>query len=206
MKSVAISQRSDWVEKRNEVRDALDQRLVDLLICVDFLPYPVPNTPKFSKTENTLEWLKNLSPNAILLSGGNDLAEFTSRDQTESTLINYAISKCLPILGICRGMQMLGSYFGASLEKLSGHAGTRHALITNEEYAKHFSKTVNSYHNFCLKDFPKEIEIIATDAEGSCEAFRHKRLPIEAWMWHPERQNPFEEKDLLNMKRVLTHD
>ena len=52
-------------------------------------------------------------------------------------------------------MQMLGSYFGASLEKLSGHAGTRHALITNEEYAKHFSKTVNSYHNFLPERFPQ---------------------------------------------------
>ena len=101
---------------------------------------------------------------------------------------------------------MLGSHFGASLEKISGHVNNRHKLISNEEYKKYFPKTVNSFHCFALNNLPVEIEIIATDSKGSCEAFRHKRLPIEAWMWHPERQNPFEEKDLFNMKRVLNND
>ena len=60
----------------------------------------------------------------------------------------------------------------------------------------------------CVKwpDLPNEIEIIATDSKGSCEAFRHKTLPIEAWMWHPERESPYVEQDLLNLKRVLNND
>lgn len=206
MKSVAVSQRIDWKESRSEYRDALDQRLSGILLEAGFLSYPVPNTINFSETRYINGWLDKLSPNAVVLSGGNDITEFESRDETEKKLINYAVNNSLPILGICRGMQMLGLFFGATLQKVNKHAGTRHELMANEEEAAYFSKTVNSYHNFCLKDLPNEIEIIATDSKGSCEAFRHKTLPIEAWMWHPERESPYVEQDLLNLKRVLNND
>lgn len=206
MKSVAVSQRIDWIESRSEQRDALDQKLSDLLLEVGFLSFPVPNGIKLSKTRHIISWLEKLSPDAVVLSGGNDIAEFDSRDDVEKILINHAIDNSLPILGICRGMQMLGIHFGATLERINEHANTRHELIMSEGNAAHFSKTVNSYHNFCLKDLPNEIEIIATDFKGSCEAFRHKTLPIEAWMWHPERESPYVEQDLLNLKRVLNND
>lgn len=206
MKSVAVSQRIDWIQSRSEHRDSLDQKLSDLLVEVGFLSFPVPNGIKYSKTRHIDSWLEKLSPDAVLLSGGNDIAEFDSRDQVEKILINHAIYNSLPILGICRGMQMLGIHFGATLERINEHAGTRHELVASEENPAQFSKTVNSYHNFSLKDLPNEIEIIATDSKGSCEAFRHKTLPIEAWMWHPERENPYVEQDLLNLKRVLNND
>jgi putative glutamine amidotransferase len=75
---------------------------------VGFLSFPVPNGIKYSKTRHIDSWLEKLSPDAVVLSGGNDIAEFDSRDQVEKILINHAIHNSLPILGICRGMQMLG--------------------------------------------------------------------------------------------------
>ena len=42
-----------------------------------------------------------------------------------------------------------------------------------------------------LRNLPESLEIIATDSEGNCEAICHKSLPIEGWMWHPERENHF---------------
>ena len=75
MKAVAVSQRVDWIESRSEFRDALDQRLYDFLLDTGFLPYPVPNALKFSKTDLITEWLENIVPNAIVLSGGNNIGE-----------------------------------------------------------------------------------------------------------------------------------
>ena len=44
MRVVAVSQRVDTYPKRNEQRDALDQRLTKLLISIGLLPIPVPNS------------------------------------------------------------------------------------------------------------------------------------------------------------------
>lgn len=206
MKAVAVSQRVDWIESRCEYRDALDQRLCDFLIDAGFLPYPVPNAFKFSKIDFIIKWLENFAPKAIVLSGGNNIGEFESRDTVEHNLIEYAVSKKIPLLGICRGMQFLGSFFGATLENILGHAGSRHELIQPKIGNYNFPKIVNSYHDFSLRNLPESLEIIATDSEGNCEAICHKSLPIEGWMWHPEREKPFSTIDIQNIRRVLNND
>ena len=33
----------------------------------------------------------------------------------------------------------------------------------------------------------KDFEILAKAKDGVIEAIRHQKLPIEAWMWHPEK-------------------
>ena len=73
-------------------------------------------------------WLQEIKPEAIVLSGGNNIGDFTSRDKTEDTLIRYASNQELPLLGICRGMQMIAHYHGASLVPLTGHVRKRHRL------------------------------------------------------------------------------
>ena len=206
MKAVAVSQRIDYIESRSEFRDALDQRICDFLLDTGFMPYPVPNILKFSKVDFIIEWLTNIAPNAIVLSGGNNIGEFESRDTVEHSLIEYAVSKKIPLLGICRGMQFLGSFFGASLDKIIGHAGSRHELFQSKTGNHNFPKIVNSYHDFYLRDLPESLEIIATDTEGICEAICHKSLPFEGWMWHPEREKPFSSIDIQNIRRILNND
>lgn len=206
MKTVAVSQRMDWIEKRGEYRDSLDCKLIDLLVEAHFLPHPIPNATQFSDGGYAKEWLEKISVEAIVLSGGNDIGEFNNRDEVERALIEYATEKSIPLLGICRGMQMLGSYFGANLRKIHGHVGRRHELSKCLDLNNYFPKSVNSYHNYSLYEIPPEFQTTAIGPEGSCEAIRHKSLPIEGWMWHPERENPFCETDLLNIKRVLNND
>ena len=43
MNYVAVSQRIDFYFKRNEIRDALDQRIIQFLLKAGYLPVPVPN-------------------------------------------------------------------------------------------------------------------------------------------------------------------
>ena len=126
-----------------------------------------------------------VKPCAIVLSGGNDIGLHKDRDMTEMALLDYAYKNTLPVLGICRGMQMIATWAGEELKPVTGHVATRHNIFGTIE------REVNSYHNFTLRDIPRGFELLAYDKEGEIEAIKHIDLKWEGWMWHPERENPF---------------
>jgi gamma-glutamyl-gamma-aminobutyrate hydrolase PuuD len=117
-----------------------------------------------------------------VLSGGNDIGEQLERDATERCLLAYAQDRTMPMLGICRGMQMMGMWAGTELKPVHGHVHTRHVLHGE------ISAEVNSFHNFSLANCPPGFIITAYSEDGEIEAMRHKTLPWEGWMWHPERE------------------
>jgi len=202
MKLVAVSQRIDLIQKRNELRDSLDQRLIEFLQNSPFLCIPVPNgmvqkTLYSQSNYNLLNWLKSISPNAIILSGGNNIGTFISRDKTEKVLIDYALKNRLPLLGICRGMQMISVWAGTKLKKVQGHVKTRHKLSGK------IQMDVNSYHDLALTDCPKDFEVLARSEDGEIEAINHNSLPWEGWMWHPEREPVFNTNDIIRLNKLL---
>ena len=83
---VAVSQRVDYIESYGETRDVLDQRLAKWLLQVGVLAVPVPNSLQL--TGNLLSWLASVSPQAVILSGGNDVGKCPSRDCTETAFWN----------------------------------------------------------------------------------------------------------------------
>lgn len=142
-------------------------------------------------------------PNAIILSGGNDIGEFTNRDQTEWRLLQYADYNQLPVLGICRGMQMLAHFSGTGLKEVRGHAGTRHELVVNYHEIGVSENTVNSYHNKVLSECPPCYQINAQSSDMNIEAITHKNKSWEGWMWHPERELKYLKSDLNRAKQIL---
>ena len=206
MKIVAVSQRIDDYPDRNERRDALDQKLSVFVYACGFVPVSVPNQlvqdveTRGSKKEcNELGvWLSVFKPNAILLSGGNDIGSCNDRDLTEKSLIDFAAIKNLPVLGICRGMQMMGTFAGSKLIKVPGHVGTRHCLQGGV-----ISGEVNSFHSMSLESCPSGYEILAKSEDGGIEAMRHEKLPWEGWMWHPEREECFNPNDIQRLKNLF---
>ena len=194
MKRVAVSQRVDVHPERGESRDALDQRLIDFLLAAGFIPLPVPNGLVDASLEH---WLAAVSPQALLLSGGNDIGQCLARDLTETRLLDHARSRNLPVLGICRGMQMLGHRAGSELKAVSGHVRTRHHL-SGEIVAE-----VNSYHNQSLASCPQDFEVLARSEDGEIEAIRHLSRPWEGWMWHPEREADFASHDLQRIRQLF---
>jgi N5-(cytidine 5'-diphosphoramidyl)-L-glutamine hydrolase len=205
---VGITQRVDNIESYNEVRDALDQRLVDWILKAEFLPVLIPN--RLANLDNIeieqsiiFEWLKKMRIDVILLSGGNDIGKEPHRDLLERSLLYWAEKNKKPVLGICRGMQMLGVYFGSKLIDVKGHVGTKHKLKMNSTNKNLYPAEVNSYHNQALKDCPKEFKVIAKANDGNIEAIIHKKLPWEGWMWHPERDNEFNSYGINRIKQLF---
>ena len=207
--NILITQRVDKIESYNEYRDSIDQRMISWVSGLGLNAITISNT--LANCNNSLnnqpilnKWLRNISIDAIILSGGNNIDEVPQRDLTEKYLINKAIREHIPMLGICRGMQMMGIFDGAKLIKIDHHVNSTHPLIHNHD--QDFPSKVNSYHNYSLESCPKSYKVIATSEDGSIEAISHKELPWEGWMWHPERDAIISEINNTRFMRLIGYE
>ncbi|MCK5818684.1 MAG: gamma-glutamyl-gamma-aminobutyrate hydrolase family protein [Psychromonas sp.] len=180
---IFISQRVDYLKERNETRDSIDQALTQWVIAADAIPLCLPNV----LSEDMLnQLLTQLKPDGIILSGGNNIGQYLQRDSTEHFLFNWALLNKIPVLGICRGMQLIGKLSGVSLISVSGHTAVKHKIegILNAD--------VKSYHDKVLENVPSGFNALAYALDGHLEAIKSTSdWPCEAWMWHPERETPF---------------
>ena len=204
MKKIALTQRLLINENYFEVREALDVKWGGLFKKLDFLPVILPIEFEYKKYFNSIKI------DGIILTGGNDLSALNKndlsikRDQFEKKIIQYAIKKDIPIYGICRGMQIIAEYFGASFKKVKGQVAIRHSLIVNKKskYFKELNKlsTVNSFHNYAIDNLPKNMMASATNEKGTIKAIEHNKYKIFGQNWHSERENVFD-KNQINLIR-----
>lgn len=143
---------------------------------------PLPNIQ-----EQILAFVEGFCLDALILTGGDDWGTFPERDKTEQILLNWAKQRHLPVLGVCRGAQILNKLSGGKLSLLSkgSHTGVRHLIrLANE------TLQVNSYHNYGISfgDLGAVLKPLAYCEDGSIEAFSHQDLPWLGLLWHPERE------------------
>lgn len=195
---VLVSQRRDAVAGRDEVRDALDVRLSALLWELGFLPIFLATS-----INDHDAYLEALMPEAVVLSGGNDIGQAPERDQLETALLVHAAKHRLPVLGICRGMQMINQHQGGLVRSVSGHVAVRHRV--SGPLVVPGGRDVNSYHNLGLfdADLGDDLEAVAWSDDGVVEALRHREWPWLGIMWHPERDKPVIDADQTLIRRHL---
>lgn len=124
------------------------------------------------------------------------------RDQLESALMDRAVARCIPVIGICRGMQFINVHFGGSLHQHLGdfygeiaHPRTvlplkRVELVEGSRLHGILGATdlkVNALHNQAVKDLGEGIVETAHDDFGVVQALEHSELPfLIGVQWHPE--------------------
>lgn len=209
MTKVVITQRIDYISSYGESRDAIDQKLSELVLNAGCLPIPICNNLIIGKNHNKIndqpilnEWLSIVNPEGILLSGGNNIGEHYYRDITEYYLLNWAVKKNIPVLGICRGMQVMVKWSNGVLIKVNNHVSTIHKLnFPNKNI--YLPKKVNSYHDWGIIDCPQGFEIMAYTNDGVIEAIKHKKFSWEGWMWHPERNKIFTQLEIERIRSLF---
>ena len=147
----------------------------------------------------------------LLLPGGGDVASFhygqedcgsnppdPVRDAAELKLAREFLEKKLPIMGVCRGAQVLNIVLGGTLiQDMSGHKpdvvdgwvlhpvdaepGSRMAQLLGEH------PVVNSYHHQAVDIVGRDLRVTMRAADGTVEALEHETLPVFATHWHPEK-------------------
>lgn len=156
----------------------------------------------------------DLSCHGLVLCGGGDLdsrlfgqADQGSqppdpvRDKAELALFDAFFRAGKPILGICRGMQVINVALGGTLIQdlppvsRPFHAGTDADLIhpiraaegslLHALYGHIFP--VNSWHHQAVDALGEDLRAAAWAESGFPEALEHERLPILGVQFHPER-------------------
>jgi len=148
----------------------------------------------------------------LVLCGGNDMdpAFFGEkidgsvdieheRDALEFALLKAFLAADKPVLGICRGCQVINVYFGGTLYQDLPNAdehksGTEQDIvhpvraekgsIAEKLYGPEF--LVNSVHHQAIKQLGKGLKATML-SDGIIEGIEHESLPVFAVQWHPER-------------------
>lgn len=204
MKLIAIPMRTQ-VNKTKTIW-FLKNAYVQAIKAYDCIPFPILDT---SQIPVALQLCSGL-----LLPGGYDIEASYQKDCTidlhkcYETPMDHFDFYCLehfiqarkPILGICRGIQIINVFFHGTLYSdidTKQHAPThKHDLLCESIscYGKVYPSLykVNSYHHQCIKQCGENLQCFAKSIDGYCEGIYHRNLPILGVQWHPEllQQDP----------------
>ena len=128
---------------------------------------------------------------------GNDLCSVDGavnpskeRDETEKIILSHGLQNNLPILGVCRGFQLINEVFGGTVQPFEGHVATSHFISTkNERFGPIQSFQVNSFHKYVVasEDLASSFVPFAVCSDGTIEGAYDPYRNCTAIMWHPER-------------------
>lgn len=164
------------------------------------IPIVIPMTSDESQLEQVLTLV-----DGVIMTGGEDFDPYRcygeeplkemritnpDRDDFDIKLVRAAVAKGVPVLGICRGEQLLGVAFGGALWQdipTQVEGSVKHNQIpTNPKYPTHSIKIekgsilyglfgeesmlVNSFHHQAIKKMPGGLKATARAADGIVEA------------------------------------
>ena len=153
-------------------------------------------------------WLDVLD--GIVLTGGADVeperyghdnhASHTEprRDEIEFTLLEAAVANGTPVLGICRGLQVVNVHAGGTLvQDVPSHArydlgpaAESHRVTIEPGSRLHAvygaEVTVNSLHHQTVDSLGSTLRVTARAEDGTVEGVERVDAEVLAVQWHPE--------------------
>lgn len=173
----------------------------------------------------------------LILSGGHDVAPkyynqepntklggiLPERDEFDFKLIEFAKEKNIPILGICRGLQILNVYHGGSLYQdlsLDKNSNIKHDQVTSPTVTTHSldlvdgtilksllkkdTIMVNSFHHQIIDVLADDFVASAYSKDGVVEAIENPSYKFMIGVqWHPEMLHVVEEEMNLIFKKFM---
>ena len=195
-------------------RAYVNKDYVDAVVRVGGVPLIIP----FSVDKEVIISQAQLI-DGLILSGGHDINPynygqepsqkigeiFPERDIYEMILLEESKKRDIPILGICRGFQLINVAAGGTLyQDLSLIPGNilKHNQVSNPTLKTHkieikensfissiFGKEtmVNSFHHQAIDKVANDFIVVARASDGVVEAIEHKTYKfLVAVQWHPE--------------------
>ena len=195
-------------------RSYVNEDYVDSVVQNGGIPYIIP----FNEDEEVVkEQLLNVQ--GLILSGGHDVDPhnygeeleqkigdvWPERDIFDMRLLKFAEENNIPVLGICRGMQIINVAHGGNLyqdlsyrkEKTLKHSQNQTpTLVTHTVKADPNSKIANilgkdefltnSFHHQLVKEVAPDFTVAAKCVDGVVEAIENKDASVIGVQWHPE--------------------
>ena len=189
------------------------------------IPVMLPLTTDYKIIQRLVE-----NFDGFLLTGGQDVSpklygeEILSecgqinqqRDEMEQILIKQVIELDKPMLGICRGIQILNAVLGGTLYQdlpmqysseidhymMPPYDRVVHKVILNEKAPLYSILNVkeigvNSYHHQAIKDLSEKLEIAAVSEDGIIEGvYMPDKKFVLAMQWHPELSYQVDENSM----------
>lgn len=161
----------------------------------------------------------------LILSGGNDvdpslygapntasIEPHRAADLSDIAYLEAALALQLPVLAICRGLQVMNVAFGGSLHQdiwgrpahpprlgcgdseadADAFLSNRHdvELTTGSKLHELFASNsiiTNSLHHQAADRVGRDLLVTAVAADGTIEGLEHESAPMVGVQWHPER-------------------
>jgi putative glutamine amidotransferase len=133
-------------------------------------------------------------------------------DRVTIAVIRHAVAHRVPLLGICRGHQLINVALGGTLvQDMAGHRGpagapfVRTAVPTATEDvvgATALRGPVLCSHHQAIDRLGTGLRVLARAADGTIEAVAHEHAPVVGVQWHPEHPDTAETQLPVLLDRV----
>ena len=195
-------------------RSYVNDDYIDSVVQNGGIPFIIPFNQDAEVIQAQMENVQGL-----ILSGGHDVDPhnygeepeqklgniWPERDKFDMLLLKLAEKKHIPVLGICRGAQIINVAHGGTLyqdlsyrpEKTLKHSqGQTPTLVTHTVKTVKGSKIAdlletdslqtNSFHHQLLKDIAPDFKVSARCVDGVVVGIENKDASVSGVQWHPE--------------------